>query len=62
VIFFGKPWWKIALVVVIPSAHSFTVVILIKVLTLVVIMSVLTVPPSVPISVTLGKRQIAGKH
>jgi len=52
-IFLGKPWGKIALVLGIPPTNGFTVTILI-VFTLVVIVSLLVVPLSVPISVTLG--------
>jgi hypothetical protein len=52
-VFLGKPWRKVAPVFVIPSADSFTVAILI-VFTLVVIVSVFTVPLSVPVSVALG--------
>jgi hypothetical protein len=58
----GKSGRKIVLVVVIPSAHGFTVLTLIEVLTLVVIISVFMVAPSLSISVTLGQRKIRGEH
>jgi len=49
----GKSWRKVAPVVVVPSANSFTVAILI-VFAPVVIVSLLTVSLSVPVSATLG--------
>jgi len=45
---------KVTLVVVVPSAHNLTVVILIKLFALVVIIAMLAMSLSVPVSVTLG--------
>jgi hypothetical protein len=56
----GKPGRKITLVFVIPATDNFTVVVLIKLCTLVVIISMLSVTFSV--SMTLGQREIADEH
>jgi hypothetical protein len=50
----GKSRRKVTLVVVVPPAHKLTVMILIKLFALVVIISMLIVSLSVPVSVTLG--------
>jgi len=57
----GKPWRKITLVAVVPPAHHLTVVMLIERFTLVFV-SVLSVSPGVPVSVTLGSCQTAGEQ
>jgi hypothetical protein len=50
----SKPRRKVTLVVVIPSAHNLTVMILIELFVAVVIIPMLAVSLSVPVSVTLG--------
>jgi len=56
----GKSGRKIVLVVVIPSAHNFTIVILIEMFALVVVISFFFVTFSV--SMALCQREIAGKQ
>jgi hypothetical protein len=59
---FGKSGRKIVLMVIIPFAHGFTVVVLIKIFALVVCVSMFIVPLSMAVSVTLGKSEIANEH
>src|SRR5260370_26549905 len=55
----GKPGRKVALMFVIPSAHSVAVVILVVALVLVVTISMFFVTLSVSVSMPLGQREIA---
>jgi len=49
-------------VVIVPSTHNITVVILIELFALVVSISMLAVALSLPFSLSLGQSEIGGKH